>query len=68
MPIDLFIICYCFVNRDNFEKGIEGGAAFSACWNGETIVDLWGGYKNVKTKEPWTEDTMTMAMSTTNGK
>ena len=56
------------MNRDNFEKGIEGGAAFSACWNGETIVDLWGGYKNVKTKEPWTEDTMTMAMSTTNGK
>jgi CubicO group peptidase (beta-lactamase class C family) len=51
----------------NFEKGKEIGAACAAYVGGEKVVDLWGGYRSRKGKEPWLEDTMALVFSTTKG-
>ncbi|MFW9988994.1 MAG: serine hydrolase domain-containing protein [Candidatus Odinarchaeota archaeon] len=54
-----------FIN--NFEKGEEVGAAFTAYYKGKKVVDLWGGYRDAKTKDPWKEDTLVLVFSTTKG-
>ncbi len=51
----------------NFTKGKEIGAACSIYYQGEKVVDLWGGYKNKKTKEPWEKNTIIQVFSTTKG-
>ncbi|MBN1837339.1 MAG: beta-lactamase family protein [Spirochaetales bacterium] len=51
----------------NFAKRGEVGAAVCAYWKGQKVVDLWGGYRDVKTREPWGEDTLVMVMSSTKG-
>ena len=54
-----------FIN--NFKKGEEVGAACAAYYKGEKIVDLWGGYRDAKTRDPWKEDTLVLVFSTTKG-
>ncbi|HAN17486.1 MAG TPA: EstA family serine hydrolase [Bacteroidales bacterium] len=51
----------------NFIKRGENGAAFSVYYKGEKVVDLWGGYKDALTKEPWEENTKVIVFSTTKG-
>jgi len=51
----------------NFEKRGEIGASFCVYYKGEKVVDLWGGYKNQKTKELWQENTIAKVFSTTKG-
>ncbi|OFX90173.1 MAG: hypothetical protein A2W99_17400 [Bacteroidetes bacterium GWF2_33_16] len=51
----------------NFTKRSENGAAFSVYYKGEKVVDLWGGYKDALSKEPWEEDTKVLVFSTTKG-
>ena len=48
--------------------GKEGsyGAAVSVYFQGEKVVDAWGGYRD-RSKAPWTEDTMAISWSTTKG-
>jgi len=52
---------------DNFEHNGEVGAAVCIHLDGEPVLDLWGGTKNTKTEEPWTEDTICVVYSTTKG-
>jgi len=52
---------------ENFEKGEEVGAACTVYHKGKKIVDLWGGYRDKKSKDPWKEDTMVLVFSTTKG-
>jgi len=52
---------------ENFKKGEEVGAACAAYHKGEKVVDLWGGYRDKKSKDPWKEDTMVLVFSTTKG-
>ncbi len=52
---------------ENFEKGLEVGAACSVYHKGKKVVDLWGGYRDKKSKAPWNEDTMCVAFSSTKG-
>jgi CubicO group peptidase (beta-lactamase class C family) len=52
---------------ENFRKGEEVGAACAAYHKGEIVVDLWGGYRDKKSKDPWKEDTMVIVFSTTKG-
>ncbi|MFX1490009.1 MAG: serine hydrolase domain-containing protein [Promethearchaeota archaeon] len=52
---------------ENFRKGEEVGAACAAYHKGEKVVDLWGGYRDKKTKDPWKEDTMVLVFSSTKG-
>jgi CubicO group peptidase (beta-lactamase class C family) len=52
---------------DNFTRRNELGAACCMYYQGEKVVDLWGGVRNKATDEPWEEDTMVFVASTTKG-
>jgi CubicO group peptidase (beta-lactamase class C family) len=51
----------------NFAERGEIGAAVTAYWRGEKVVDLWGGRRIPGTDVPWNEDTMVNVASTTKG-
>jgi len=51
----------------NFASGKEIGASCAIYYKGEKVVDLWGGYKNEKSKELWEENTIVQVFSTTKG-
>lgn len=51
----------------NFAKRGEIGAAVAAYWQGEKVVDLWGGRRDPEGDAPWKEDTMVVPMSSTKG-
>lgn len=51
----------------NFTERGEIGAACCIYYNSKKVVDLWGGYMNKKTKEPWQENTIIKVFSTTKG-
>lgn len=57
--------------REEFERNFieRGDVGASACVivDGETVVDLWGGYADPKTEQPWEADTLTVVMSSTKG-
>jgi CubicO group peptidase (beta-lactamase class C family) len=55
------------VFRRNFSSGQEVGAAFAVYRDGRKVVDLWGGYRNGKTQQPWQRDTIVNVFSTTKG-
>ena len=54
-------------SRKNVESGFEPGAALSVYYKGARVVDLWGGYADVKAQRPWAKDTMTMVFSVSKG-
>ena len=51
----------------NFARGSEIGASVSITFNGETVVDLWGGYVDQNHSRPWGSDTIVNVYSTTKG-
>ena len=51
----------------NFTANIEVGASFAAVVDGETVVDLWGGFQDRDCTRPWREDTLVNVYSTTKG-
>ena len=53
--------------RANFAAHREIGAAVAVYRDGVKVVDMWGGYRNGLTKEPWQRDTMVNMFSTTKG-
>lgn len=53
--------------RANFARGHEVGAAVAVYRDGVKVVELWGGYRNGITKDPWHHDTMVNMFSTTKG-
>jgi CubicO group peptidase (beta-lactamase class C family) len=53
--------------RENFSRRKEIGAACCVYYQGEKVVDLWGGIRNKATGEPWEEDTMVLVHSATKG-
>jgi len=55
------------VFRQNFADHGELGAAVTVRVDGHTVVDLWGGYTDKRTRAPWTPDTLTMIFSSTKG-
>ena len=52
---------------ENFTRRNELGAACCIYYQGEKVVDLWGGVRNKETGEPWEEDTMVLVFSATKG-
>jgi CubicO group peptidase (beta-lactamase class C family) len=52
---------------DNFVRHRELGGACCAYYQGEKVVDLWGGIRNEATGEPWDQDTMVIVYSATKG-
>jgi len=51
--------------EENIASGEDIGASFSATVNGETVVDLWGGYADPAKTRPWVKDTIVNVYSTT---
>jgi CubicO group peptidase (beta-lactamase class C family) len=45
--------------------GDELGASVAVDLDGETVVDLWGGYRDEERTAPWTQDTLVNGWSTT---
>jgi CubicO group peptidase (beta-lactamase class C family) len=52
---------------ENFARRRELGGACCAYYRGEKVVDLWGGIRNARTREPWERDTMVLVHSATKG-
>jgi len=52
---------------DNFESRGEVGAACCVFLDGARVVDLWGGWRDVKACAPWEENTIVPVFSTTKG-
>ena len=52
---------------ENFARRGERGGACCAYLRGEKVVDLWGGFRNKVTAEPWQRDTMVVIHSATKG-
>ncbi|MBX3485503.1 serine hydrolase domain-containing protein [Phenylobacterium sp.] len=51
--------------EENLEKGEDVGACFCATVEGETVVDLWGGWADPARTRPWARDTLVNVYSTT---
>ncbi|MBS3819002.1 beta-lactamase family protein [bacterium] len=51
----------------NFTKRGELGATCSVYYQGQKVVDLWGGYRDWKSRLPWKRDTLVMVFSSTKG-
>ena len=53
--------------EENFEKFGELGAAVSVWQDGQPIIDLHGGFRDVHREHPWTSDTIVLVWSATKG-
>lgn len=53
--------------RRNLTSGSELGAAVAVYHDGRKVVDLWGGYRDAATQEPWEQDTLVTVFSATKG-
>jgi CubicO group peptidase (beta-lactamase class C family) len=51
--------------EDNLARGADVGASFCATLEGETVVDLWGGFADAARSRPWEKDTIVNVYSTT---
>ena len=49
----------------NLANGTDVGAAYCATLEGETVVDLWGGFADEARARPWQKDTIVNVYSTT---
>ena len=49
----------------NLANGTDVGASFCATLEGETVVDLWGGFADEEKTRPWEQDTIINVYSTT---
>jgi CubicO group peptidase (beta-lactamase class C family) len=49
----------------NLASGADVGASFCATVEGETVVDLWGGFADPARTRPWVRDTIINVYSTT---
>jgi CubicO group peptidase (beta-lactamase class C family) len=55
------------VFAEGFESGADLGAAVSFVHDGETVVDLWGGFVDRERTREWQADTLVNVYSTTKG-
>jgi CubicO group peptidase (beta-lactamase class C family) len=51
----------------SFDDDLEHGAALSVWVDGECVVDLWGGYRDLARTKPWQGDTLVNVWSCTKG-
>jgi CubicO group peptidase (beta-lactamase class C family) len=51
--------------EENLRNGADVGACFCATVEGETVVDLWGGFADGAKSRPWERDTIINVYSTT---
>ncbi|KAH8721555.1 beta-lactamase [Phaeosphaeriaceae sp. PMI808] len=51
--------------QENLSKGRDVGASICINLNGETVVDMWGGFADSARTKPWDENTIVNVWSTT---
>ncbi len=51
--------------RERLESGDELGASVAVDVDGQTVVDLWGGWRDEARRSPWTRDTIVNLWSST---
>ena len=51
--------------ENNLASGADVGASFCATLNGETVVDLWGGFADAAKTRAWEKNTIINVYSTT---
>lgn len=50
-----------------FDEFDECGASCSVYYQGKTVLNLWGGRKDLVSEDPWQQDTLVNVFSTTKG-
>lgn len=55
------------VFAQNFEERGDHGASVCVTVDGEVVVDLWGGWKDIEGTRPWESDTLVNVWSSTKG-
>lgn len=50
---------------DNFESDVEHGASLTVELQGETVIDVWGGFANLAERREWAQDTVGVVFSNT---
>jgi CubicO group peptidase (beta-lactamase class C family) len=50
---------------EQLDSGEEVGASIAVDIDGDTVVDIWGGWRDSDRRSPWTENTITNVWSTT---
>jgi CubicO group peptidase (beta-lactamase class C family) len=53
--------------QENFQRFGELGAALSIWQNGEPLLNLHGGFRDISREQVWTEDTIVLVWSATKG-
>jgi CubicO group peptidase (beta-lactamase class C family) len=51
--------------EDNFQRGDDIGAAVAVSIDGESVIDLWGGWIDAQRTRAWERDTLTCVFSST---
>jgi CubicO group peptidase (beta-lactamase class C family) len=51
--------------EENLRSGADLGASVAITLEGETVVDLWGGWADAERTQPWQKDTIVNVYSTT---
>src|SRR5438309_6174503 len=49
----------------SLDGGLDIGASVAVVVDGEPVVDIWGGHKDLAKTDPWGRDTITNVFSTT---
>src|SRR5437588_7048207 len=49
----------------SLDDGVDAGASVAVVVDGEPVVDIWGGHKDLAKTDPWGRDTITNVFSTT---
>ncbi len=52
---------------DNYHEHDEVGASLCVTYEGETVIDVWGGAVDRELSAPWESDTISIVMSCTKG-
>jgi len=50
---------------ENFNSDVEQGASLTVERDGETVIDVWGGFADVAAQRPWKQDTIGVVFSNT---
>lgn len=53
------------VFAENLQSGADVGASFCATLEGQTVVDIWGGFADEARTRPWQKDTIVNVYSST---
>jgi len=70
-PVEGFVAPGFHAVREEFQRNFvergELGAACAIYHRGVKVVDLWGGFRCARTRQPWNQETLVLVFSVTKG-